>query len=362
MNFDKNTLEQKVNEIASEFGKIVINDMLAGGVVSDIYSATLTDETGNSRNIVVKYTKPEIPVSKIFSKTDIENSFSKAPATHNLDVQLQEEIALATPEIIKHFPEEKITLMEDFRDDGFELLQNLILDDNLPQGSARNMGRMLAEIRYKFMNLPEGFDEVEASRTQFDERFYELKTLLYNSRMDIFNEIENQFLDSETKQLTWTDGDQKNFAVTANGDVIAFDMGRSVVCDPEFMLPNLLGHLGLFFLGGYIDNALDFFHDVIEGFLEEYRKYDKGYEIDEKRFCNYFVAGTLHRGMAMRWIDPRIGQKYGEDSMKNACMHFGDLVFDKENRCESIDQILQLLNAVRKLASEGKYRRPTLSL
>ena len=102
MNLDKNALEEKVNLIAGEFGEIVLGDMLAGGVVSDIYAAQLKDNSGKVSNIVVKYTKPEIQTNHNFSRTDIENSFSKAPATHNLDVKIQDVVSVKNPKIIKH--------------------------------------------------------------------------------------------------------------------------------------------------------------------------------------------------------------------------------------------------------------------
>ena len=59
-------------------------------------------------------------------------------------------------------------------------------------------------------------------------------------------------------------------------------------------------------------------------------------------------------------MDPRIADKIGEDSMKNACMHFGDLVYDKENRIKSIEELLATLKKVRSLALEGKYQRPKI--
>ncbi|MBD3280788.1 hypothetical protein GF389_04675 [Candidatus Dojkabacteria bacterium] len=353
MNLDKNGLQKKVNEIAAEFGEITLGEMLAGGVVSEIYSAKLETPDGVNRNIVVKYTKPEIGMNHNFSKTDIENSFSKAPETHNLDVQIQEIITPRNPKIVKHFPEEKITLMENFNDDGFELLQNLILEDRLPKSAAKEMGKVLATLKNELRDKCSQLKQIEASRTQFDERFYELKALLYNGRMEMFNAIEEEFLNGDG-HIVWTDGDQKNFAVNQDGNVLVFDLGRSVECDPDFMLPNLLGHLALFYLAGYIDGGIEFFQDVIEAYEKIQDK------VDERKFVNYFTASLLHRGMAMRWIDQRIADKVGEDSMKNACMHFGDIVFDKDERVESVDRLFEVLDKVRKLALDGGYRRKEL--
>jgi len=72
------------------------------------------------------------------------------------------------------------------------------------------------------------FVPIEAASNQFDERFLELKCLLYDNKMDIFNQIQNDFLAKKTSCLTWTDGDQKNFAINRNGDLIVFDFGRAI--------------------------------------------------------------------------------------------------------------------------------------
>ncbi len=358
MNLNKKELEQEVNKLIKELGEIKLNEVLAGGVVSEIYSATLKDKNGEEKNIVVKYTRSDIPRSHIFSRTDIDNSFSKARDTHNLDVNIQRELKLSTPKIIKHFPAAKITLMKNFNKEGYQLLQNQILDNSLPLEAFSKLGQMLAKIRIKLEYVGDKFDQVENTRKQFDERFYELKTILYNGRMDIFNKIEDDFVEEHNNHLVWTDGDQKNFAVNEEGDAIFFDTGRSVKCDPDFMLPNLLGHIGLFYLAGYLDENTQPFLDCVNAFLKDYQETHDDYKLNEEKFVNYFTAGILHRGLAMRWIDPRIADKIGEDSMKDASMHFGDLIYDKKNRTKSIEKLLDRLKKIRSLALEGEYQRP----
>lgn len=360
MNFDKAELELKANQLAKDYGQVELGDLLAGGVVSDIYSAVLTKADGSKRSIVVKYTKNNISRNKNFSKTDIENSFSKAPETHNLDVNIQNELGLNTPNMIVHFPEEKISLMDNFNDNGYKLLQEYLLEWVLPTDTFDKLGKMIADVRLSQGKMGERFEQVEASRTQFDERFYELKTLLYNGRMEIFNQIEDQFLIDGVEQLVWTDGDQKNIAINEEGEVMVFDMGRSVKCDPDFMIPNLLGHLGLFFIAGFLGEDTEQFQTCLDSFLKTYQAQTPDYELDEEKFANYFTASIVHRGIAMRWIDKKITSRIGAGALKNACMHFGDAIFDTENRITKIADLFATLDKVRIAAKQGSYERPKL--
>ncbi|MDD5769798.1 MAG: hypothetical protein PHE25_02420 [Candidatus Gracilibacteria bacterium] len=344
MNLSKEQIEKKVNKLMSEYGEIIIKEILAGGVVSDVYSAMLIDKTTKKQtNIVVKYTKLNIEKSKIFSKKDIEESFFNAQATQNLDILIQNILSSNTPKIIKHFPESSITVMYNFTDEKFKLLQTRLLEKDISINSAKKLGETLAILR---KDLQQNVNiQIESSQSQFNERFLELKVLLYNGRMDFYNQIEEDFL-QENKYITWTDGDPKNFAIDNEGESMVFDLGRAIKCDPDFMLANLLGHLGLFVIAGYLENNSIFLEKVIEGFLEKYKEFDKLYEIDEKKFVNYFTASLLHRGMAMRWIDPRIANIIGEDSLKYACIHFGDMVFDKNNSITTIKKLFLLLQEI----------------
>ncbi|MBD3362720.1 hypothetical protein GF362_03305 [Candidatus Dojkabacteria bacterium] len=359
MNLTKNQVEKKVNQLCKDLGIIKIEELLAGGVVSDVYSAKLRINKEKDKNIVVKYTKEKIPSKNIFSTLDLKDSFSEIQKVHNLDINIQKCIEINTPKIIRHFADESITVMENFTDSGYKLLQTRILDEEISQDIGIQLGTILAKLRIELKEKGSEFNQIENSYNQFHERFLELKVLLYNSRMDIFNQIEEDFLNSETNFLVWTDGDQKNFAVDEKGEVMIFDLGRSIICDPDFMLANLFGHLGLFYIGGFLDDKF-MITNGIKAYLETYRKENHSYIIDEPKFVNYFTASLLHRGMAMRWIDPRIASKVGEDSLKYACMHYGDVIFSKENRVSSIDKALDVLGEITKLAKNGKYKRPKL--
>ncbi len=359
MNLNKEQLEQKVNELIKDIGVIKLKDVLAGGVVSDVYSAVSQSMDGE-KSIVVKYTKNNISNGLNFTNTDLKNSFSLAPDTHNFDVDIQRELKFSTPTILRHFPDEHITIMENFADNGYKLLQFRLLESDLPENTAENLGRGLATIRRKMEGLNLKEQQIEKSDLQFAERFMELNVLLYNGRIDMFNEVENDFLSSENKVLVWTDGDQKNFAINNDGEIMAFDFGRSIVCDADFMLPNLAGHLGLFWLAGYLPNGKEFILNLIKSFLEEYHKDNPNYKIDEKKFVNYFTASLLHRGMAMRWVDLRLADKIGEDSLKYASMHFGDLVFKRDKRIKSINETLEILGMIANNAKKGEYIRPKI--
>jgi len=179
--------------------------------------------------------------------------------------------------------------------------------------------------------------------------------------MDILNEIQDDFLLNScqgNKGIIWTDGDQKNFALTDEGKVMAFDFGRSIVCDPEFMPANLAGHLGLFVIADYLN--IDLVKAMLEAFQKEMQKHDSNYVLPEKKVVNYFTASLLHRGMAMRWVDKRLADKIGEDSLKYASMHFGDRIFTEGKRVEILEEMFLILRKIAELAQGGNYRRKKL--
>jgi hypothetical protein len=362
-NLDKQELQKVINSLEGNSGQITLGELLAGGVVSDVYQAELLTSDGGTKMIVVKYTKSQIPAGGNFSTMDIKNSFSLAPATHNLDVEIQAQLSeiIRTPRIIKHFSKQHITLMEDFTKEGYKLLQFLLLEDGITDEQIAELGQMVATIRHHFEENFSDLESVETPTLQAEERFYELKGLLYNGRMDIFNKIMDDFLtESKNSGVIWTDGDQKNFAVNPEGRVISFDFGRSVKCDPEFMPANLAGHLGLFVLGGYL--KIEMVEKVLAAFVKKYQTYHPEYQLPEEKIVNYFTASLLHRGMAMRWVDKRLADKIGQDSFTNASSHFGNIIFDPKNRVVTIQKMLDILDAISKLAQEGKYRNPEINI
>ncbi len=358
MNFNKVELEKRINELAIEIWTIKLTDMLAWWVVSDVYSAELETIEWENKQIVVKYTKENISLWTIFSEKDRDYSFADIQATHELDMDIQKILNVKTPKIIKHFSEDNITLMENFANEDYKLLQGCIIDWELPFEASKNLWESLATVRYDLEVNWSNFKQVEDSGHQFDERFFELQALLYNWRMDKFNKIKEDFVAKNRNWVMWTDWDQKNFAVKPNGEVMVFDFGRSVICDPDFLLPNLLGHLGLFTIAWYIENPIEFLKSIQESFMRKYKFFNSDHIFNEQKFINYFTASLIHRGMAMRWIDTRIANNIWEDSMKWACMAFWDEVFDKENPVESIEELFSILETIRSLAEQGKYKRP----
>ncbi len=362
-NLGEEELEVEVNRIAGDkYGKITLTEVLAGGVVSDIYRAKVIALDGSEKMIVVKYTKPNIPAGGNFTYSDIEHAFSLAQPVHNLDVEIQGQLDTATPKIIEHFSEEHITLMEDFTAEGYKLLQFRLLEDETTSTQMFALGRTLAKLQKEFVSKLQGISSIEEARWQFEERFFELKALLYNGRVDIFNEIQDDFLgrNKEYSGLIWTDGDQKNFALTDQGEVLAFDFGRSIVCDPDFMPANLAGHLGLFVIAGYL--MVDNIETMLNSFLQEMKRDIPEYVFSEQKIVNYFTASLLHRGLAMRWVDKRLADKIGEDSLKQASMHFGDEVFSPKKRVVTLTEAFSLLETIAQFAQGGQYKRPNINI
>lgn len=358
MNYSKETLELEVNRIFNDLGIVKFGELLTGGVVSDVFRCQT--EHNSYENVVVKYTKSNIARNHNFARTDIENSFSKAPATHNLDILIQNRIDVDTPNIIKHFPDYPITIMRDFSDDGFVTLQTWLLSGNNLEKLGEPLGQSIATIRYQLETTSADLIQCESSQYQFDERFAEIKTVLYNGRMDIFNSIEDEFLAEKHNSLIWTDGDPKNIAVTESGRIIVYDFGRSIRCDAEFMLPNLLGHIALFIIGGYVENGIEFLRQIMNSFLITYKSYNSDYVLCEVMFINYFTAALLHRGLALRWIDPQICAIIGEDSIKNVCLHYADIVFDRNKPVNSIESAFNILEEIATHARNNAYKRPII--
>ncbi len=357
MNLNKQQLQQKINELVQDLWTVKLGNLLAGWVVSDVYDSKLITPNWEAKNIVIKYTKEDISLWNIFSTADKKDSFSNIPATHDLDIEIQKVLNVKTPKIIKHFPKDCITLMENFTEDWYTLLQSFLLEWKLPENTAENLWKTLAILRNDLEKNWEDFKQIENSIKQFDERFFELKVLLYNWRMDIFNQIEKDFVAKDRKTVIWTDWDQKNFAINSNWENMVFDFGRSIICDPDFMLPNLLWHLWLFSIAWYLKNFTDFAEKCTKSFEEEYLKYNPDYVISTQKYINYFTASLIHRWMAMRWVDPKMADNIGAGALKQACMHFGDIIFDKEDSIKSVDKMYKILEIMSEKAENGEYER-----
>lgn len=358
MNLSKSQLQEKINSLLSNGEKVALSEILAGGVVSDVYAAKYQTD-GKVIDIALKYTKEDMDLGYIFSVDDKQNVLDKAQETHSLDIQIQDYLSVNTPKILKHFPKDHITLMVNFVNEGFTLLQSLLIQQHDISNSAIGLGRAFASIRFDLEKEKNEFKQVEDSKKQFSERFYELKTLLYNGRMDIFNKIEAEFLDEACSKIIWTDGDQKNVALNNKGMPLFFDFGRSIICDPDFIIPNFLGHIGLFIISNHFNRkiGINFLNTCLKSFNSSFRDLDNTYSFNEEKFVNYFTASVLHRGMAMRWIDPRIANIISESSLKQAVLHFGDIIFDKEKRVDNIKDLVKALEFISKSAL-NEYKRP----
>jgi hypothetical protein len=374
MTLTNKELEKKTNELLfskewkkwREWWSVTLKEQLFWWVVSWVYNAVVNYKK-SVFNIVVKITeKHDIsPKNDIFSDEDID-TFSLAPKTAILDYKIQEILSeswISLPKTRRHqeYKEWEETYIIDVMDHfwekwWYETLQNLLLTKKLPQNAWENLWKTLAQIRIALENNWKELEQVENPEKQFKERFDELK-ILYNKRMDIFREIQQDFLSNEKGNINWTDGDQKNFAVNEKGEVLAYDFWRSISCDPDFMLPNLLGHIALFYIGWYLnyEDYKNIFNTTIKSFKENYKD---DVQLNEQKFVNYFTASLIHRGMALKWIDPKIADNIKEDVFKGACYNFADTIFgtSKIERTTSIKELMKKLEKVGNYIEQWGYK------
>jgi len=344
--------------------KLDLKNKLAGGVVSEVYSCNFTDQNNIDYNAVIKHTKKDITIGNNFCSLEYKDFLPNAAISHNLDIEIQKHLIVNRPVVIKHYPDYFTTIMKNFESEGYELMQTSIIKNRLSLNSAENTGKALAEVRHQMENLNDSLFQVENSTEQFYQRFYETISLLYNNRMYFIHELENSFLNPKIKTLTWTDGHPKNIAVNEKGEVLFFDFGRSIKCDQEYILPNFIGQITLFIISQTMELSfgLSFIKNCVNAFINTYNKYDNSYQLDEKLFVRYATSELLHRGIALRWIDPAIANNCSEEEIKAAVYHFGDTVFSKEKPIVNLNVFYNLIIQITNCNQNGLYKRPLLNL
>jgi thiamine kinase-like enzyme len=260
--------------------------------------------------------------------------------------------------------------MTNFNSQGFTLFQDLLVKGtDLNSKIFQNIGNVLADLRIEMSSFPKGISGVEDRILQIEERTDELRISLYDNRMHYYNEIWHNLLDDNIAEFTWTDGHPKNIAVNPQGEIIIFDFGRSIKCDPEYPLANFLGQILLFMMTGSIDfeTGEKYFHETIDAYtarLRENNSHNK-YNLNEKNFVWYLMAEFAHRGKTMRWIDEKIIKVPGEDKVtrvKLAVDHMIDLVFDKTQPITKIVELLLIGKTIEKYLLEDPttYLRPKI--
>jgi len=285
----------------------------AGGVVSDVIEAEL-EHDGQKHAVVVKRSHKKTE-GKHFSYSDTALRDS-AKKNHTLDrkilERLQDHPAVVVPRLHKEYTMKHQTVMSDFTADGYALMQDRLIETTLPAITAVNAARTLAELQLALRdkNLMHGIKPVEDSKTQVRERLAEAHELLYGN-LDCYRELEAKFLSED--ELLYSVGHPKNMAVNGSGEVMVFDFGRIITGSQQFVPANFLAHIVLAWIGGVMapDKAQAFIHDF-------YKTFNEIIPIEEEWFVRFLAAELVHRGLAMRWIDPRMFKEVRKVSAKLA--------------------------------------------
>ncbi len=299
--------------------RVKMKNILKGGVVSQVYEATLKDKT-----VIVKHTEDVSP----FDPTEIFIS----KKGHNQDTRILEKLSdspkIKVPKVLYFFPDITTTIMEDVRENEYALLSDLLLGKSLPHNSAENVGQSLANLAIESRKWKR-FSTNESARQNIYERGLELR-LAYPNTQEEYLSLENEFLTNDNFWV-WPDGHPKNIFVNPKGEVILIDFGRSVWGDQRYMLPNFLSHIIIYSLSGYY--SVEKAGDYVVSCINAYKKLES---IDEAVFCRYLGMEILHRANG-KWLT---GIKTAEQKVK--LFQFGLNIFDK--KITTVQDLLNYLN------------------
>lgn len=348
--------------------EVVVESLLSGGVVSVVGKGHF-HKGGERVPVAIKHTKKEIALSDKFSPLESRNLLKNAASSQHVDAQilihLQNNPHVRVPEVVAYFEKERVTIMRDFGQDGYTLFQDVIIAGNkLQPHTFAHIGKLLAHLRHE-MGQMKHIRSVEDRELQIEERTDELRVSLYNGRMGFYNTIWHTLLDKKRSTLTWTDGHPKNVAVNAQGEVMFFDFGRSIRCDPEYPVANFIGQTLLFGLSGSLkaETALAHASRVIRTYEDTLTQTQgERYFLHERNLVSYLAAEIAHRGKTMRWIDPNL-VKIDEIRAKLAVDHLIDQVFDKKRPITTLREFEHtFLQIARHLHdADGAYMRPSIS-
>lgn len=312
----------------------------SGGILSEVIEAQLEHE-GQTHAVVVKRIHDKAK-GKHFSYSD-EKMQKAAYKSHALDRKILERLqdypGLAVPRLHKGYSKANKTVMSDFNSVGYTLMQDRLVEDRdvLPTITAINAAKTLAELQLALRNktLMRGIKPVEDSKTQMRERLAEAHVLLYGN-LDLYRELEAKLLSEDG--LLYSVGYPQNMAVNGSGDVMIFDFGRVITGSQQYVPSIFLAHIGLAWLGGVMpgEKAMTFINDFYETF-------NGIIPIEEKWFVRFFAVELVHRGLAMRWIDPRLVRKERKISAKLAVHAIFLDVF--ENNCNNLPKLLESIRS-----------------
>lgn len=297
---------------------ITLEGTLKGGTTSQVYEARLND-----KRVVVKHTENVIP----FDPTEIFINKNG----HNTDTKvlkiLSHSTSIRVPHVLYHYPKITTTIMEDLRPEGFQLLNPLLLHGELPENSAAAIGNALAKLAQESRNWKR-FPTNESAQESIYERGLELRLAYPNSQKQYLF-LEKEFTEND-EHWVWPDGHPKNIFIKPNGEIAFIDFGRSHWGDQRYILPNLLAHIVIYSLAGYIDPSKA--KQYISICISAYRELEP---VDEQLFCEYLAMEVLHRCNG-KWVE---GIEKREQKVK--LYNFGLKVFD--DNIKTIEKLLQLL-------------------
>lgn len=311
---NKNELEKELKRLNIN---ISIGEALKGGVVSQVYSAVL-----DSKKVIVKHVENLIPFDPTEFFIDKYGLKTDSQVLKKLHIS-----KIKVPKIINEFPDLNSIVMEDMRESGFVLLNDLIIDKKFNINSAEYIGKALADLAIELKKWAE-FKTNESAEQSIYERGLELRLAYPNSQKEYLF-LEKEFI-SNNKYFVWPDGHPKNIFVNEKGECAFIDFGRSHWGDQRYMLPNFLAHIVIYNLAGYIEKnlAVNYIHRCIDTSKQII-------SIDEDIFCQYLAMEVLHRANG-KWI-----QGIETKEQKLSLYKFGLSVFDY--KINSFSKLIKLL-------------------
>lgn len=335
----------------------------AGGVVSLVVAArTKQPIDGACDEIVIKHTldyQEDCSHQESFGYRDHDSLLKPAPRTHQVDFAvldlLQHAKNVNVPRILRYYPERRTTVMADFRADGFELMQDKVVDGSLPMSSAANVARAIASLMDEFRKNDGLVAAAEDRTLQARERLEELHMFL-RPELPLYGEIERSFLSGRC--VIPTDIHPKNLAIDVTGKILAFDFGRSIAADNQFPAPNFAAHIGLASICNCFEDA-GFAIRYISEFVSAYDEASSpDNRIDELAFVRYFMSELLHRGLSGRWLDRRFFSRASLQEVERAVHDLAIETFRPERGAplSTIDELLDELGRVSEVVAGTGYK------
>ena len=256
-------------------------EQLKWWVVSQVTEGSIED-----RKIVVKHTHDLFP----FDPTEL----FIWKQWHNVDTQILQYLYdqwISVPEVLYHFPDQYITIMNDLRDDGYILLQDIIYHYSLEEHSWNTIWKLLFQMKEALKSYT--WYIVESKEWNVYERWLELR--LMEPSQKLFLELQEEYY-KNASQVISPDTHPKNiFLHKDQTSWSLIDFGRSHIGDPRYILPNYLAHIILYAIAWHIDYKQALIH--FQTCIDTYHSYEP---IHEELFCKYLVMEIAHRAFGKR--------------------------------------------------------------